>query len=89
MHRFRVQGAPAYLSESLSEIVEIKALRLAIFVVRYHQVGDGLRLRSSSVAVAELLALGLALQFLRPFLLAGTFFLALRKCRARASSHSF
>ena len=38
-----VQGTPAYIPESLSEIVEIKALRLAIFVVCYDQVSNGLR----------------------------------------------
>ena len=65
-----VRDAPTYIPESLSEIVEIKTLRLAIFVVRYHQVGDGLRLRTRSATVAELLALRFALKFLRPLLLA-------------------
>ena len=31
-----IQGALAFIPELLSEIVEIKALRLPIFVVRYH-----------------------------------------------------
>ncbi len=69
--------------------MEIKALRLAIFVVRYHQISNGLRFWSYTVAVAELFALGFALQFLCPLFLAGTLFLTLGKCCARARSHSF
>ena len=76
------------IPESLSEIVEIKASRLPIFVVRYHQVGDGLRPQSHNVGVVELLALHPTLKFLRPLLLAGTFFLALSECCARAYSHT-
>ncbi len=73
-------------SGSFSEIVEIKALRLPIFVVRNHKVSNGLG-RDRGSGVATLLALGLALKLLRPLLLAGPFLLSLGKCRARASSH--
>ena len=81
-----VQGAPAYIPESLSEIVEIKALRLPILVVRYHQVGNGLR--GDNARFADLFALGFALKLIRPLLLARAFFLTLGKRRARACSHA-
>lgn len=73
-------------SGSFSEIVEIKALRLPIFVVRNHKVSNGLG-RDRGGGVTNLLAISFALKLLRPLLLAGPFFLSLGKCCARACSH--
>ena len=71
----------------LCEIMEIEALRLAIFIVDDFQIGDRLRLYVGGIGVPRLFALRLTLRLLRPLLVAGTFFLSLGKSCTRASWH--
>lgn len=71
----------------LGEIVEIKALRLAVFIVGNYQIGDGLGLNRGAVGVSRLLALGLPLRLLNALFLARAFLLSFRESRARASCH--
>lgn len=79
--RPNVVAAPTRL---LGKIVEIEALWLAIFIVRYHQVRARLRLHARILTFAEL-PLSFALCFLGPFLLPGSLLLSLRECGTRAS----
>jgi len=76
-------------SALLGEIVEIKALRLAVFIVGDYEIGDGLGLNGGAVGVTRLLALGLLLRLLSALFLARAFFLSLRESGARASCHRF
>jgi hypothetical protein len=69
------------------EIVEIEALRLPIFVVCNHKIGNGLGLRRDCLSVASLLALGLTLSLFLALLLTSPLFLPLSKCCTRTSSH--
>jgi hypothetical protein len=65
--------------ESLSKIVEIKALRLAVLVVCNYKIGNRLGFRRSGLGITRLLALRFTLQLFSPFLLARPFFLAFGK----------
>ncbi len=72
----------------LTEIVEIEALRLPIFIMRNHKISNGLGLRRDRVSVAGLLALGFTLSLFLALLLASPLFLPLSKCCTRTSSHN-
>jgi hypothetical protein len=74
-------------SALLGEVVEVKALWLAVFVVGDHQIGDGLGLNGGAVRIPRLLALGLLLRLLSALFLARAFLLSLRERCARASCH--
>ncbi len=73
----------------LPEIVKIKTLRLAVFIMRDGQVSDGLGLHRDGLRIAGLFALRFTLRFFSPFFLARPFFLSLGKCSTRASCHSY
>jgi hypothetical protein len=79
--------APSEPRELLPEVVEIKTLWLAVFVVRNHKIGNGLRLRSRAFGLA-LLTLGFALGLFLTFFLARPLFLSLSKSCTRASCHT-
>src|ERR1700759_4922885 len=73
--------------ELLSEVVEIEALWLPIFIMGNYKIGNGLGLRRDCVSIAGLLALGLTLSLFLALLLASPLFLPLSKCCTRTSSH--
>jgi len=73
----------------LPEIVEIEALRLAVFIVRDGQIRDGLGFHRGGFGVAWLFALCFTLRFFSPLFLARPFFLSLGKRGTRASCHSY
>jgi hypothetical protein len=73
----------------LPEIVEIEALRLAVFIVRDGQVSDRLSFYRDGLGIAWLFALCFTLRFFSPLFLARPFFLSLSKGCTRASCHSY
>jgi hypothetical protein len=79
--------APSEPRELLPEVVEIKTLRLTLFVVSNYQISKGLRLRSRAVGLT-LLALGFTLSFFLTLFLARPLFLSLSKSCTRASCHT-
>jgi len=81
------KSAPSEPRKLLPEVVEIKALWLAVFVMRNYKIGNGLRLGSRAVGLA-LLTFGLALRLFLALFLARPFFLSLGKSCTRASCHT-
>ena len=79
--------APSEPRELLPEVVEIKTLWLAVFVMRNYKIGNGLRLRSRALRLA-LLAFGFALRFFLALFLPRPLFLSLSKSCTRASCHT-
>ena len=73
----------------LPEVVEIEALRLAVFIVRDGQVSDGLGFHRDGLGIAWLFALRFTLRFFSPLFLARPFFLSFSKGCTRASRHSY
>ena len=79
--------APSEPGKLLPEVVEIKALRLAVFIMRNYKIGNGLRFRSGAFGLT-LLTLGFALRLFLPLFLARPLFLSLGKSCTRASCHT-
>ena len=84
-----VASTPTETRKLLTEIVKIETLGLAVLIVCNHQIRKGLRLRSTGLGIAFLLALRFTLSLLGALLLPRALLLSLGESCTRASCHMF